>query len=279
MKKASRICSPRNDPKRNNSLIEPLSSDIPPSNVNFKYQQIRVHITHSLSLSKSVRKKSIRSHNARNCIAIKTEVSSIGYSIPTLLITNACHITNKVTELCGVVAKNNPSFVLITESWLDSSIPDSGVAIGDSYNIYRKDRPTPGGGILAYISNNIPTTRLRDLEENSKEVIWLLLKCAKIPRPFSSILVVGVYYPPGQSAEAEKDMLLFLTNGIDSVLRDRPSIGLIITGDFNQINLSPLCRRFSLRKVVKAPTRGRNTLDQILTNMFDLYNDVKHLPP
>ena len=62
-----------------------------------------------------------------------------------------CHLyfQNKVTELCGVVAINNPSFVLITESWLDSSIPDSGVTIGDSYNIYRKDRPTTGGGILA----------------------------------------------------------------------------------------------------------------------------------
>jgi hypothetical protein len=120
---------------------------------------------------------------------------------------------------------------------------------------------------------------LHDLEEDGKEVMWLLLKCANIPRPFSSIPVVGVYYPPGQSAEAEKDMLFFLTIGIDSVLRDRPSIGLIVTEDFNKMNLSQLCSRFSLRKVVKAPTRGRNTLDKILTNMSDLYNDVKHLPP
>ena len=169
--------------------------------------------------------------------------------------------------------------MLITESWLDSSIPDSGVAIGDSYNIHRKDRLTPGGGILAYSYKNIPTTRLHDLEEDGKEVMFLLLKCAKIPRPFNSVLVVGVYHPPGQPAEVEKDMLFFLTNAIDSVLRDRPSIGLIVTGDFNHMNLNLLCSRFNLRKVVKAPTRGKNTLDQILTNMSDLYKDVKHLPP
>ena len=82
--------------------------------------------------------------------------------------------------------------------------------------------------------------------------MFLLLKCAKIPRPFSSILVVGVYYP---------------------------SIGLIVTGDFNHMNLNPLCGRFNLCKVVKAPTRGGNSLDQILSNMSDLYKDVKHLPP
>ena len=111
---------------------------------------------------------------------------------------------------------------------------------------------------------------LHDLEQDGKEVMFLLLKCAKIPRQFSSILVVGAYY---------KDMLFFLTNAIDSILRDRPSIGLIVTGDFNHMNLNPLCSRFNLRKVVKASTRGRNTLDQILTNMSDLYNDVKHLLP
>ena len=120
---------------------------------------------------------------------------------------------------------------------------------------------------------------LHDLEEDGKEVMFLLLKCAKIPRQFSSILVVGVYYPPGQPAEAKKDMLFFLTNAIDSILRDLPSIGLIVTGDYNHMNLNPLCSRFNLRKVVKAPTRGRNTLDQILKNMSDLYNDVKHPLP
>ena len=228
---------------------------------------------------KGVRNNLPRLHNVRNCIAVKTGVTPNRYRIPSFFITNACHVTNKVTELCGVVTINNPSFVLVTESWLDSSIPDSGVVIGDSHNIHREDRLTAGRGILAYSYKNIPSTRLHDLEEDGKEVMFLLLKCAKIPRPSSSILVVVVYYSPDISAEAEKDMLFFLTNAVDTVLRDRPSMGLIVTGDFNHMNLNPLCSRFNLRKVVKAPTRGRNTLDQILTNMSDLYKDVKPLPP
>ena len=71
-----------------------------------------------------------------------------------------------LTELpvCGVAAINNPTLMLITESWLGSSIPDSGVDIGDNYSIYRKDRPTPGGGILAYVYKNMSTTHLYDLE-------------------------------------------------------------------------------------------------------------------
>ncbi len=74
-------------------------------------------------------------------------------------------------------------------------------------------------------------------------------------------------------------MIRYLSDGLDSFLRDHPSAGLIITGDFNKMKLRTLCNRFNLRKAVKAPTRGRNVLDQILTNMYDLYDAVQHLPP
>ena len=94
-----------------------------------------------------------RSQNARNnFIAIKTVRTLIEQSIPSLFVTNACHVTNKMTELCDVAAINNPTLVLITESWLDSSILESGVDIADNYSFHCKDRPTLGGGILAYIN-------------------------------------------------------------------------------------------------------------------------------
>ena len=41
--------------------------------------------------------------------------------------------TNKIDELHGVVTDNNPEVVLITESWLSSSIPDSAMSIGNEY--------------------------------------------------------------------------------------------------------------------------------------------------
>ena len=50
-------------------------------------------------------------------------------------------------------------------------------------------------------------------------------------------------------------------------------------GNFNQMKLNTLCWRFNLKKSVRVPTRGTNVLDQILTNMSDLYDDVVHQPP
>ena len=106
-----------------------------------------------------------------------------------------------------------------------------------------------------------------------------LLKQPRTPRSLSVILVVGVYFPPGQSVENERDWNEYITRGVDSVLRDFPFAGVCVMGDFNQMKLNTLCRRFNLKKSVRAPTRGANILDQLSTNMSDFYDEVMHLPP
>ena len=62
---------------------------------------------------------------------------------------------------------------------------------------------------------------------------------------------------------------------LDSILKERPSAAIVVTAKFN--HLSQICQRFNLRKTVLAPTRGSNTLDQLLTNISKLYNKVLHL--
>ena len=158
--------------------------------------------------------------------------------LPSLLLTNVCHVLNKIDELSGVVELNKPSLVMKTESWLRTTIPDSAVNIGSNLAIYRRDRHTSGGGLLAYVHKSIPTTRVHNLEEHDKEVIWLQLKLPRTHRPFSCILFVGIYYPPGQTAEAEKVKLDYLSHGLDLFLRDHPSTGMVVAGDLNKLNLS-----------------------------------------
>ena len=163
----------------------------------------------------------------------------------------------------------------MTKSWLSDCIPVSTISIGWSFSVYRKDRPIPRGGILAYIHKSMPTKRLQHLETDDKEVVWLLYTPTRLQRPYSCIITAGLYFPPGKSAIEAKELIEYLTECLDLVLMERPSAGIVITGDFNNLNPSQLCQRFCLRKVVRAP----NTFDQLLTNMFKLYNRVQHLPP
>ena len=50
-----------------------------------------------------------------------------------------------------------------------------------------------------------------------------------------------------------------------------PNCGLLVTGDFNRLNIDGLLNHFRLRQIVKVPTRKKATLDLILTNMHEYY--------
>ena len=99
---------------------------------------------------------------------------------------------------------NAISVAILTESWLTENTPNSAVAL---YNFatYRLDRRSPGGGVLVYVNHKIRAKRLPEFEVEREEVLWLLFNPPRMPRPFSTILLVAVYFPPGQSnARAEK---------------------------------------------------------------------------
>ena len=61
---------------------------------------------------------------------------------------------------------NSPFGILVTESWL---APNSIIYIGRTYNLFRLDWSSPGGGILAYIESDLPGKCLLELEEIGKE--------------------------------------------------------------------------------------------------------------
>ena len=90
---------------------------------------------------------------------------------------------------------------------------------------------------MVYVKNYLRSKRLSDLENEDKEVLSLKLFPPRLPRPFSCILVAGIYFPPGKTAEEEKDMIDYLTNCTDAVLKDNPSAGVLLPGDFNKLFL------------------------------------------
>jgi hypothetical protein len=110
------------------------------------------------------------------------------------------------------------------------------------------------------------------------EVLWLIHNPTRMRRPYSCIITAGIYFPPSKSANEAKEFTEYITKCLDSILKERPSAAIVVTGDFNHLNPSQICQRFNLRKAVLAPTRGSNTLDQLLTNMSKPYNKVQHLP-
>ena len=67
-------------------------------------------------------------------------------------------------------------------------------------------------------------------------------------------------------------MLNYLTTCLTEIESRFNNCGIILLGDLNHLDTSKLRTNYSLKQIVNFPTRGRNTLDKILTNLKEFYD-------
>jgi exonuclease III len=190
---------------------------------------------------------------------------------------NICSLLRRLDELrlmCNVL-KSGIHMITLSETWLTSEIPDIEIEI-DGYRVFRKNRDSRGGGVLAYVRNDLFVVRRADLETPSVEGMWLEISLPKV-RGF----LVGIFYtPPDSSAYHDKDFMLKLNDMLDMALEQDREV--IITGDFNcdfmaKREVSSECKwlKHILRtqyfsQIIQAATRVTNSsktlLDIIATN-------------
>ena len=150
--------------------------------------------------------------------------------------------------------------MVITETWLSNNVDDSVISL-NGFSTFRHDRSDGrrGGGVCVYVNNRFPVFHLEDLAVPNIESIWLLLKPSRLPRGFNSIILGAIYHPPRND---DIPLLTHLMESLDHVLVSNPGAAVILTGDFNQFRHRQLCSSFSLKQIVKRPTRGSNVVDK-----------------
>ena len=99
----------------------------------------------------------------------------------------------------------------LSETWLDDTIPDSGILpVGCNYSLLRRDRNRHGGGVAILISNHIRYCQKLDFSSGEIESLWIEL----YPRSKRSLLLCCAYRPPSKldfyeylTLECEKGLL------------------------------------------------------------------------
>ena len=79
-----------------------------------------------------------------------------------------------------------------------------------------------------------------------------------------------IYHPPSASDPAITEYLIKCLSTIESCY---PNGGILIAGDFNRLQITRLRNNFQLKQIVHFPTRGRRTLELILINISEYYQD------
>ena len=89
-----------------------------------------------------------------------------------------------------------------------------------------------------------------------------------MPRKCTCILLACIYFTQPTVFLQMRDLLITC---VDTVIRSHPECGVIITGDFNQLQYNFLRTHYRFVQVVELVTRGQATLDKIWTNMVEVY--------
>ena len=142
-------------------------------------------------------------------------LTSPGTSFPPLLFSNVRCLRNKMDETSLRLKQLSPGIAIFCETWLSEDIPDCAVSI-PCYNIIRQDRDCKGGGIIAYVSENLKTILIDEhsvtcLKECPTEFLSFVI-------PERSLLVIALYHPFWNDNPKHEEAVACLTSIIDFCL-------------------------------------------------------------
>ena len=190
---------------------------------------------------------------------------------------NIHHLLPKLEEIKYYLRQPiKPHIFGFCETFLHNSIDDQHISIAN-YRFERKDRANKqGGGILIYISEDIPYTRRHDIECTDIESIWIQITL----RNKQNFLLNFTYRPPC-SNQAWIDLY-------DSQVEyaDQLNIEFHLLGDYNiqflldnptrkylNSKWGELVTKFGLNQLVEFPTRvskqSSTIIDHIYTNKIE----------
>ena len=175
----------------------------------------------------------------------------------------------KIDEVNYFATRKNPDLICLTETWLTEAISENCINI-PGYYLTCKNRSTGAhGGVCVYINNSIQYKTLDQLHHPELEVLWVHIRPKRLPRGIPCIVTGTVYHPPSADDNIMIDYLSSTHMFIEGLY---PGCGIFLTGDFNRLNINRLLAQFSMKQLVRVPTRGDSILDLIITNMPQLYD-------
>ena len=189
--------------------------------------------------------------------------------LPRFLLTNVNRVLSKMDFLRVLFSTQALQILAITESWLNEDVSDHYVNIDDCV-IFRDDRNDGrvGGGVAIWTNWNLHATRFDVLSPAyGTNSVWLLFHQLHL-------CFVCIYIPPSVVIHSSNEVISFISENLDRVMMKYPNYEIIMTGDFNRMNVSYLLNAFDLNNTVQCPTRGDAVLDLVLisSSISDQYS-------
>ena len=133
-------------------------------------------------------------------------------SFHTLMLTNANILHSKLDVLQYIADTAHLDLICITESWLNSDIPDSFCQF-DNFLVFRKDRSHRiGGGVIIFARDSLHPRFISPVNTSGLDfaIVWITLRPKILPRPLSVIITAVLYCPPGYDVPSRKSLIAYI---------------------------------------------------------------------
>jgi Endonuclease/Exonuclease/phosphatase family. len=139
-------------------------------------------------------------------------------------------LVNKMDEIKQMIDTEKPHLILICESWLNKSIPDSIVNIDNySFIIIRKDRINKkGGGLCIYVIKKCDKFKIIYEESNTTCIGDAEILVIKSKFNQKDILIGCVYRPPNCSENHTNELISAMKEVVENTAHP-----ILFFGDFN----------------------------------------------
>ena len=253
-----------------NPEAEAFTMRKPPINSSNNVQFSLETSSHSLSNTNDIHEpdpvmeNSLSEVNAYNSLK-ELRVKNLNRVIVAHLNINS--IRNKFDMLADLVS-GKVDILLISETKIDGSFPTAQFLIPGFSEPYRRDRSRNGGGLLLYVSENIPSRMVHSpCLQNNNESLFVEINLYK-----KKWIVGGTYNP---SKLSTPNHISYLSKCLDTFISYYDNI--LLLGDFNceptDDVMTDFCQSYNLKNLIGYPTCFKNIdnpscIDLILTNRY-----------
>lgn len=202
--------------------------------------------------------------------------------LPTVLLSNAQSIRNKVDEL-EAWAKFKPEvreacLLAFTETWLSEADQDGDLAISGFGSPFRLDRSpeitgkSRGGGVCLFVNRRYCNTVVirEKLCTPDIELLSVSLRPHYLPCEFQQLFFTLVYIHPRANAAAAAQLIVDVTHRLNSICPDAPKF---ILGDFNHCTLTKSLKTYE-QYVSCATTIRNSTIDLCYGSVSSAYKSL-----
>lgn len=188
-----------------------------------------------------------------------------------------------------LVYSENIDVVCVNETWLNSDFSDQEI-LHPGYTIYRRDRHNRSGGGVLIAIKTCSFKSVNNFEVVSDDVQHLEIVSAELKTDSNqTLLFVSCYRPPDADQSWMDEFKTFLNYTSDKYKN------VIVSGDLNlpnipwnsignttgaqEVTFIELLNDHFLTQLITVPTRGKNTLDLVITSVPELVSVTEILPP